>query len=101
MAYKKKVKKQQPRNVETVVAHVSSSFNNTMVSVTTPDGDVILRGSAGQLGFKGARKGTPFAATQVANTLAKAMVDMGVRLVKVLQSILLICCDIFIIALLL
>jgi small subunit ribosomal protein S11 len=83
MAYKKKVKKQQARNVETAVAHIQSSFNNTMVSITTPDGDVLLRGSAGQLGFKGARKGTPFAATQVANNLAKSMVDMGVKLVEV------------------
>lgn len=83
MAYKKKVKKQQIRNIETVVAHIQSSFNNTMVSVATPDGDVLLRGSAGQLGFKGARKGTPFAATQIANNLSKAMVDMGVRLVEV------------------
>lgn len=83
MAYKKKVKKQQIRNLETAVAHIQSSFNNTLVSVTTTEGDVLLRGSAGQLGFKGARKGTPFAATQVANNLAKAMVDMGVKLVEV------------------
>jgi small subunit ribosomal protein S11 len=83
MAYKKKVKKQQPRNIDTVVAHIQSSFNNTLVSITTPDGDVLLRGSAGQLGFKGARKGTPFAATQIANNLAKAMVDLGVKLVEV------------------
>lgn len=83
MAYKKKSKKKSLKNIETVVAHVQSSFNNTMVSVTTTDGDVILRGSAGQLGFKGARKGTPFAATQIANRLAKELVGMGARLVEV------------------
>jgi small subunit ribosomal protein S11 len=83
MAYKKKSKKKVVKNLETVVAHVQSSFNNTMVSVTTTDGDVIIRGSAGQLGFKGARKGTPFAATQVANRLAKELVGMGARLVEV------------------
>ena len=83
MAYKKKSKKKQIRNVETVVANVSATFNNTLVSVTTTDGDVIARGSAGQLGFKGARKGTPFAATQIANRLAKELTNMGARLVEV------------------
>ena len=79
MAYKKKSKKKQLKNVEMVLAHVKSTFNNTLVSVTTPDGDVIMRGSCGQLGFKGARKGTPFAATQVGNRMAKELADMGVR----------------------
>lgn len=83
MAYKKKGKKKQWKNIETVVAHIQSTFNNTVVTITTTDGDVILRGSAGRLGFKGARKGTPFAATQIANTLAKDMLDLGVRLVEV------------------
>lgn len=82
MAYKKNVKKQS-RNIDSVVAHVRSTFNNTVVSITLPNGDVILRGSAGQLGFKGARKGTPFAATQVATNLAKEMVNIGVKLVEV------------------
>ena len=83
MAYKKKTKKKQTRNVESVVAHVQSSFNNTLVSITTPSGDVIMRGSAGQLGFKGARKGTPFAATQIASGLAKELLTMGARMVEV------------------
>lgn len=83
MAYKKKSKKKALRNVETVVAHVKSTFNNTLVSITTTDGDVVMRGSSGQLGFKGARKGTPFAATQIANRLARDLVGMGVRLVEV------------------
>ncbi len=83
MAYKKKGKKKQLKGVDVVVAHIQSTFNNTIVTITNPDGDVMLRGSAGQLGFKGARKGTPFAATQVANNLAKQMRDMGVKLVEV------------------
>ena len=84
MAYKRKSKKRKvTRNVETAIAHVKSSFNNTLVTITTVDGDVLLRGSSGQLGFKGARKGTPFAATQIANRLAKDMVVMGIRLVEV------------------
>ena len=82
MAYKKKGKKQL-KNIDTVVANIRSTFNNTIVSIATLDGDVVLRGSAGRLGFKGSRKGTPFAATQIANTLAKDMLSMGVRLVEV------------------
>lgn len=82
MAYKKKTKKQK-RQVDLAVVHVKSSFNNTLVSVTTTDGDVLLRGSAGRLGFKGSRKGTPFAASQIAATLAKDMNSMGIRNVEV------------------
>lgn len=82
MAYKKKTKKVK-RQVDTVIAHVRSSFNNTLVTITTPDGDVLLAGSAGKLGFKGARKGTPFAASQVGSTLAREMVGMGIKVVEV------------------
>ncbi|MDQ5940446.1 MAG: small subunit ribosomal protein [Candidatus Dependentiae bacterium] len=83
MAYKKKTKKNAKRNVEAVIAHVKASFNNTMVSVTTTGGDVLVRGSSGQLGFKGARKGTPFAATQIANKLAKELSIMGARSMEI------------------
>jgi small subunit ribosomal protein S11 len=82
MAYKKKSKKVK-RHVTAAIAHVKSSFNNTLVSITTPDGDVLLTGSAGKLGFKGARKGTPFAAMQVGSALAKEMVAMGIKEVEV------------------
>lgn len=82
MAYKKS-KKKQLKNVDSVVAHVKSSFNNTLVTISTMSGDVLMRGSSGQLGFKGARKGTPFAATQIANRLAKDLVGIGVRTVEV------------------
>ncbi|MBT3827987.1 30S ribosomal protein S11 [bacterium] len=78
MAYKKKTKKQK-RHVETAVAHVKSSFNNTLVAITTPEGDVLLRCSSGRLGFKGSRKGTPFAASQIATTLAKDMIPLGIK----------------------
>ena len=78
MAYKKKIKKQK-RHVETAVAHVKSSFNNTLVAITTPEGDVLLRCSSGRLGFKGSRKGTPFAASQIATTLAKDMIPLGIK----------------------
>lgn len=82
MSYKKKSKKTK-RQVDLAIAHVKSTFNNTLVSITTTDGDVLLQGSAGKLGFKGARKGTPFAATQIGGTLAKDMVAMGIRSVEV------------------
>jgi small subunit ribosomal protein S11 len=78
MAYKKKTKKQKVR-VDSAVAHIKSTFNNTLVTITTTKGDVLLRCSAGKLGFKGARKGTPFAATLIGATLAKDMVPLGVR----------------------
>jgi len=82
MAYKKKSKKVK-RQVDLAVAHVKSSFNNTLVSITTIDGDVLLQSSAGRLGFKGSRKGTPFAASQIGNTLAKDMTNLGIRSVQV------------------
>jgi small subunit ribosomal protein S11 len=78
MAYKKKSKKAK-RHVESAVAHITSTFNNTLVSITTTDGDVLLRKSSGALGFKGSRKSTPFAATQIGTALAKDMGDLGVK----------------------
>ena len=83
MAYKKKSKKKQFRNIDTVIAHVISTFNNTLVSITTTSGDVVMRGSSGQLGFKGSRKGTPFAATQIGVKLAKDLVALSIRTVEV------------------
>lgn len=82
MAYKKKTKKVK-RHVDSAIAHVKSTFNNTLVSVTTLEGDVLLRSSSGKLGFKGARKGTPFAASQIGSGLAKEMSAMGIRNVEV------------------
>lgn len=82
MAYKKKLKKVK-RKVDTVIAHIRSTFNNTMVSVTTLEGDVLLQSSSGRLGFKGSRKGTPFAGTQIGAIAAKGMKDAGVRNVEV------------------
>jgi small subunit ribosomal protein S11 len=83
MAYKQKSKKHKKVRIETAIAHVKSSFNNILVSITNPEGEVLLRCSAGKLGFKGARKGTPFAATQVGTTLAKDMANFGVRTLEV------------------
>ena len=78
MAYKKKSKKVK-KHVDAAVVHVRSTFNNTLVTITTLNGDVLLRGSSGQHGFKGSRKGTPFAASQIASTLARDMKIMGIK----------------------
>lgn len=82
MAYKKKTKKIK-RTVETAVAHVQSSFNNTLVTVAAENGDVLLRCSAGKLGFKGSRKATPFAASQIAANLARDMQQFGIKTLEV------------------
>ncbi len=82
MAYKKKSKKAK-RKVDSAIAHVTSTFNNTIVSITTTEGDVLLRSSAGRLGFKGSRKGTPFAASQIASTIAKEVHTMGIRSLEI------------------
>lgn len=82
MAYKKKTKKNKKR-VDSAIVHVQSSFNNTLVSISTMDGDVLLSGSAGKMGFKGSRKGTPFAAGQVGAVLAKDMHALGIKTVEV------------------
>lgn len=83
MTYKAKSKKQKKLRVENVLVHVKSTFNNTLVSVTTMEGNVLLRSSSGKLGFKGARKGTPFAATQIGLELAKEMSLFGVKALEV------------------
>lgn len=82
MAYKKKTKKIK-RNVENAVVHVKSSFNNTLAAVTTSDGDVLLRCSSGRLSFKGSRKGTPFAGSQIGAYLAKEMTPMGIKRLEI------------------
>lgn len=82
MAYKKKSKKVK-RQLTNAVVHVKSTFNNTLVTITTEDGNVILNGSAGKSGFKGSRKGTPFAASQITSVLAKDMTLMGIKSVEV------------------
>ena len=83
MAYKPKSKKQKKLRVENAMVHIKSTFNNTLVSITTLEGNVLLRSSSGKLGFKGARKGTPFAATQIGLELAKDMSTLGIKTLEV------------------
>ncbi len=77
-------KKKERRYVLQGVVHISSTFNNTIVSSTDPQGQVIAWASAGTVGFKGAKKGTPFAAQQAAESVAKRSMDQGMRQVEVL-----------------
>ncbi len=78
-ARRKKVK----RTVSEGIAHIRATFNNTMITITDPKGGVVAWASAGQIGFKGSRKGTPFAAQQASEKAARAAVDMGMRTVQV------------------
>jgi len=81
---KKKVfKKKERRVVPHGVVHVQASFNNTLVAITDPDGRMVCWSSAGSLGFKGSRKGTPFAAQQAAARAASSARDHGMRTVEV------------------
>lgn len=80
---KKSFKKREKRVVPHGVAHIQATFNNTMVCITDPDGKTICWSSAGSLGFRGSRKGTPFAAQQAASRAASAARDHGMRSVQV------------------
>ncbi len=76
---KKKVKK----NIATGVAHIRSTFNNTIVTITDPAGNTVAWSSAGSMGFKGSRKNTPFAAQLAAEDAAKKAMEHGLRTVGV------------------
>ena len=80
---RKTVTKRNRKNIERGAAHIHSSFNNTIVSITDVAGNVIAWGSAGGLGFKGSRKSTPFAAGEVADTAAKKAMEHGLKTVEV------------------
>ena len=68
------------------IVHIQATFNNTIVSVCSLNGDVIANASAGSCGFKGARKSTPFAAQQAAESAVKQSMDQGIRKVEILVS---------------
>ena len=85
MAVKKAVrtKKKVRKNVEYGVAHISSTFNNTIVTLTDKSGNALSWASAGGLGFRGSRKSTPFAAQMAAETAARAAMEHGLKTVEV------------------
>jgi small subunit ribosomal protein S11 len=74
------------RNVPTGVAYIQSTFNNTIVTLTDQNGEVISWASAGSSGFKGAKKGTPFAAQTAAESAARRATDQGMRQIEVMVS---------------
>ena len=78
-----KPKKKEKKNIQNGVIHIQSTFNNTIVTATDKEGNTIAWSSAGGCGFKGAKKGTPFAAQQAAQSVAKKIVDHGMRSVEV------------------
>ena len=82
----KKGKRKVKKNIPTGIVHILSTFNNTIVTVTDPTGNVISWSSAGVCGFKGSRKSTPFAAQLVAEDAVKKAYDHGLRSAKVVVN---------------
>ncbi len=76
-------KRRDRKNVESGVAHIRSTFNNTIVTITDPTGAAISWASSGALGFKGSRKSTPFAAQMAAESAAKTAMEHGMKIVEV------------------
>jgi small subunit ribosomal protein S11 len=83
---KKSGAKKPKRNVPNGVAYIQSTFNNTIVTITDPNGEVISWSSAGATGFKGAKKGTPFAAQTAAEAAGRRASDQGMRQIEVMVS---------------
>lgn len=79
----KSKKKKQRRNVSRGIAHVQSTFNNTIVTITDTNGDTLCYASAGTVGFKGSRKSTPFAAQRAAEEAASKAAKFGVKEIEV------------------
>ncbi|HEX7775333.1 MAG TPA: 30S ribosomal protein S11 [Parvibaculum sp.] len=80
---KTRVKRKERKNISSGVAHVNSSFNNTMITITDAQGNAIAWSSAGMMGFKGSRKSTPFAAQMAAEDAGKKAMEHGMRTLEV------------------
>jgi small subunit ribosomal protein S11 len=78
-----RVRRRERKNISTGVAHVNSTFNNTMITITDAQGNTIAWSSAGAQGFKGSRKSTPFAAQMAAEDVAKKAQEHGMRTLEV------------------
>ena len=78
-----RTKRKERKNIETGVAHIRSTFNNTIVTIADTRGNVLSWASAGGLGFRGSRKSTPFAAQMPAEQAAKAAIEHGLKVVEV------------------
>lgn len=79
-----RIKRSERKNIAVGAAHIKSTFNNTIVSITDPQGNVISWQSGGTVGFKGSRKSTPFAAQLAAENAARKAMDQGMKKVDVL-----------------
>lgn len=77
-----RTRRRERKNIESGIAHIKSTFNNTIVTISDNGGNAISWSSAGALGFKGSRKSTPFAAQMAAETAAKAAMDHGMKNVE-------------------
>jgi small subunit ribosomal protein S11 len=84
MARRTRIKKKERRNIDTGVAHIKSTFNNTLVSISDVNGNTVAWASAGTVGFKGSRKSTPFAAQTAAEKVAREAMEHGMKEVSVL-----------------
>lgn len=80
---KARPKKKERKNIEYGIAHIRSTFNNTIVTIADKNGNALSWASAGGLGFRGSRKSTPFAAQMAAETAAKAAMEHGLKQVEV------------------
>ena len=78
-----KVKKKEKKNISNAIAHVNSSFNNTLVTITDHQGNTIAWSSSGSMGFKGSRKSTPYAAQLAAEDAGKKASEHGVKFVDI------------------
>ena len=78
--------RKQKKHVPNGIAHIQSTFNNTIVTISDTKGDVVSWSSAGASGFKGAKKGTPFAAQTAADIAARKAIDQGMRQIEVMVS---------------
>ena len=76
-------KRRERKNIEHGAAHIQSTFNNTIVTLTDSQGNALSWASAGELGFRGSKKSTPFAAQSAAETAAKAAIEHGMKTVEV------------------
>ena len=76
-------RRRERKNIERGTAHIQSTFNNTIVTISDTQGNTLSWASAGELGFRGSRKSTPFAAQNAAETAAKAAMDHGLKSVEV------------------
>lgn len=83
MAKRTRIKKKEKRNISSGVVHIQSTFNNTIITITDPVGNVLSWSSSGVQGFKGSRKSTPFAAQLAAEDAVKKALEYGMKTVEV------------------